>query len=497
MKIISPIFFAVALFALPVAVFAQTQSPCSGTVSITDTSQAQPGVLLVVANSLQASFTITGPKTYSGSGGLLAEQNIPPGTYAVTWGSVAGCGTPPPETKTTDAKGSVIFAGNYSDLNPKSFGNITIQPNPLLFSVQYTFTIHGPDGVKIVTSKGSPYHWFSAPSGMYTVSFSAVEGYETPTQITKTLEPKSSVTFDGEYIPQKEVMLEVSSELQATVYINDTLLGSTPVSKKLLRDTPYKIRCSREGYTDAIIEGRAPEEGIPVETIREKCFMQAKAAQQREETIPPAAPSYQENIPSSPQILPPPPPSQPPTKSFFSKVRSTISSFFSRMFSIFSRRSSAPPSLPTLPVVHLVEPALYGLWKIETLYVTDEKGGWKEEVLQPSQKERYTEFKENQLCLEGNLDAEGAPKPCTNYVPLTVSDNTLSFPQPNSVLVNGTWAVIDEKLELNLTIITTTVSEGSKTVKFKMLFTKLNKPFSTQPTQKAVPAVPLQEVQPP
>ena len=89
--------------------FAQSQSSCSGSVNITDTSQSQPGVLLVVANSLQASFTITGPKTYSGSGGLLAEQNIPPGTYAVTWGSVAGCGTPPPETKTTDAKHSIIF----------------------------------------------------------------------------------------------------------------------------------------------------------------------------------------------------------------------------------------------------------------------------------------------------------------------------------------------------------------------------------------------------
>lgn len=395
------ILFATVLLVLPVVLFAQTQSPCAGTVSITDVSQAQPGVLLAVANTMQAGFTISGPANYSGSGAAWAQQNIPAGTYTITWNPVAGCASPPSETKTTDAKGSVIFAGNYTETNPRGWGNIAIAPNPLLFHVTYTFTITGPEGLKTVTSKGSNYYWYSAPSGMYTVTFSPVDGYKTPVPETKTLSPKDSVWFSGEYVPKNDVVLEVASEPNgAAVYINEEYVGKAPVSKKFLRDVPLKIRCSLKGYNDVLIEQRTPEEGIPVEKTSEKCFMQMKAMQQREEIIPsPAAPSYQKNIPAIPQIPPqtqeietPPqnPPSQSSPKSFFGKVRNTISSFFSRLFSLFSRRPSSQ-----LPIVRPAGHELQGLWKIEKLYTADSRGELKETVLQHTQKERYTEFKEN------------------------------------------------------------------------------------------------------
>ena len=71
------------LFA-PIAVFAQTQSPCSGSVSITDASQGQPGVLAVISNSGQATFTVTGPAaTYHGSGYYWAQQGILAGAYTL------------------------------------------------------------------------------------------------------------------------------------------------------------------------------------------------------------------------------------------------------------------------------------------------------------------------------------------------------------------------------------------------------------------------------
>lgn len=102
-------------FIIPSFVFAQSQSLCYGSVAITDTSQAEPNVLVIVSNSSQASFTVNGPKTYSGSGYYWAQQGISPGTYTITWIAVSGCKTPPSETKTTDSRGSLAFAGNYKN----------------------------------------------------------------------------------------------------------------------------------------------------------------------------------------------------------------------------------------------------------------------------------------------------------------------------------------------------------------------------------------------
>ncbi len=107
-----PIFLLVFI-AAPLASLAQDQPPCSGSVSITDPTQAHPGVLAVVSNSAEAAFTVTGPVTYHGSGYYWVQQGIPPGTYAITWSAVASCSTPSSETKATDSRGSVAFAGNY------------------------------------------------------------------------------------------------------------------------------------------------------------------------------------------------------------------------------------------------------------------------------------------------------------------------------------------------------------------------------------------------
>lgn len=101
------------LIALPVVILAQNQPPCSGSVSITDPSQGQANVLVVVSNSAQASFTATGPVTYHGSGYYWVYKGIPSGTYTITWNDVSGCSAPRTETKSTDGKGSVTFAGNY------------------------------------------------------------------------------------------------------------------------------------------------------------------------------------------------------------------------------------------------------------------------------------------------------------------------------------------------------------------------------------------------
>lgn len=188
-------FFVLILFAWPAILFAQTQSSCAGTVSITDVSRADPAVILVIANSSQANYNITGPSTYHGSGWNFVHQNVPPGTYTITWGAVAGCETPSPETKTTDARGSIAFAGNYKDMSSKKgngtiFITINIQPRKV------SFTITGPEGTQKV--EDSTYNWYYAPVGTYTVAFGPVEGFTAPPPQTKTLSDGGVINFSGE-----------------------------------------------------------------------------------------------------------------------------------------------------------------------------------------------------------------------------------------------------------------------------------------------------------
>lgn len=549
-------FFVFSLLTLPVTIFAQTQSPCAGTVSITDTSKADPAVILVIANSPQASYTITGPSIYTGSGWNFIHQNIPPGTYTITWGPVVGCGTPSPEIKTTDARGSIDFAGNYKDLSaPKEYGWIDVGTN---LNQLTTITVSGP---ATKTVQGTSFSWGSAPAGTYTVTYGEIEGQITPLPQTDTLKPGGRLNFYGTYKVEPGQFINIqSSPPSARAYINDKFVGTTPVKVKLKEGEVIKIRCSLDGYYDYFYNefnlGR-PIAPLGPESSRAEsshpCVLKNKTASPKVGKIvvkwqPPLeidlritgpqdqyvprvtsftwndapAGTYTVTLGNSPKggFSTPPPqtktlkegetlifegryltekelsgqrssdkdtPPEPFQKpqGIFKKIQNTISSFFSKVFSIFGRRPSPPV------IVQTSENDLQGLWKIEKVYTADSAGEFKEVSRQPQEKERYTEFKDNQLCLEGNFDVDGAPIPCTSYSPLTVSGSKLSFSQPNGVVVNGTWVVTNEKLELNLTI-----AQGSQTVKFRVVSTKLDKPFSTKPAPKAIPVQPIPAEQP-
>ena len=238
-------------------VFAQSQSLCSGSASITDTSQAQPATMLAISNSAQATFTIIGPATYQGSGFAWAQQGIPAGTYTVTWGAVAGCGTPPQETKTTDARGSVAFAGNYINIStpaPATTGTIYIRTNLLQSSdrEKITFIITGPQNKTITANE---FTWFYAPTGTYTITYSGeIEGYNAPAPQTKTLSANGSITFQVDYtLSQTTLPLTIDSfPTGATVYIDEVLVGKAPVVKKVSRGATHRIRCTLPGYNDYV-----------------------------------------------------------------------------------------------------------------------------------------------------------------------------------------------------------------------------------------------------
>jgi RHS repeat-associated protein len=77
-----------------------------------------PGVATIweTTNIPAANFTITGPATYSGSGTTFAHANAPAGTYTITFTPVAGYLTPPTQSQTLTAGGSIAFSGNYQSL---------------------------------------------------------------------------------------------------------------------------------------------------------------------------------------------------------------------------------------------------------------------------------------------------------------------------------------------------------------------------------------------
>src|SRR3989344_3382345 len=225
---VAGLIFAVSGLGAANFVFAQSQSPCSGSASITDTSQAQPGIALVVSNSAQAGFTITGPANYQGSGYAWAQRGISAGTYTITWNAVSGCGTPSSETKTTDARGSIAFAGNYINMStpaPATTGTIDIRTNLVQSADRknITFILTGPQN-KTITADN--FTWFYAPTGTYTITYSGeIAGYDAPAPQTKTLSADGSITFQVDYTLSKTALpLTVDSfPTGATVYVDEVL----------------------------------------------------------------------------------------------------------------------------------------------------------------------------------------------------------------------------------------------------------------------------------
>lgn len=77
------------------------------------TPQPATSSISVTTNLSGATFSLTGTSSYSGSGTSWSTANAPAGTYTITYGAVTGYTTPPSETKTLTAGGSISFSGTY------------------------------------------------------------------------------------------------------------------------------------------------------------------------------------------------------------------------------------------------------------------------------------------------------------------------------------------------------------------------------------------------
>jgi len=74
----------------------------------------------VVTSNADATFSISGPQSFSGSGTDWSVSNIADGSYTITYGEVSGLKTPMPETLTVAGGNTITFNGNYEAVSPES-----------------------------------------------------------------------------------------------------------------------------------------------------------------------------------------------------------------------------------------------------------------------------------------------------------------------------------------------------------------------------------------
>jgi Tol biopolymer transport system component/pimeloyl-ACP methyl ester carboxylesterase len=176
------------------------QSTRSGNSEIYTVAIGSPvqltGTITVSTNNAAATFTITGPQTFSGSGISATFRNVSAGKYTATFGLLPGYATPAAQTLSLNADDTITFNGAYVG------GTITITSN--LPSATFTLTPSVPNSP---TSGPYPVMLANEPASQYTLTFNAAAGYRTPSPSTQTLTIGGSVMFTGTYSLLPQVLI--------------------------------------------------------------------------------------------------------------------------------------------------------------------------------------------------------------------------------------------------------------------------------------------------
>ncbi len=226
----------------PIGTYSITFNPISGYTTPTDTPKTltnggtasfsgtytpvvTTGTLSVTTNNPSATFTITGPATYSGSGTSWTRPNSPTGTYSIIFGAISGYITPTDTPKTLTSGGTASFTGAYTPI--VTTGTISVTTN----NVNATFTITGS---ATYTGSGTSWNQTNAPTGTYSIVFNPISGYTTPTDTPKTLTSGGTVSFTGIYISTAGSVRFHTNPGTAEVWSGTTLLGTTDYLGTLL-----------------------------------------------------------------------------------------------------------------------------------------------------------------------------------------------------------------------------------------------------------------------
>src|ERR1022692_852221 len=158
----------------------------------------QSGGIHVTTNLSTASFTITGPATYTGTGTAFTQPNAPPGQYTISFGLAAGYTTPTPQTQILAVGGSVYFTGTYSSVLP----SLGVSPATLGFSYQQGF-VGPPSPQNMTVSNGGAALSLTAvasttPSGGTWLSVSPTAGATPATLSVSVAGRLTAGTYNGQ-----------------------------------------------------------------------------------------------------------------------------------------------------------------------------------------------------------------------------------------------------------------------------------------------------------
>lgn len=93
----------------------------------------QEGTIIVKTNLVNASFTITGPSTYQGTGTAYQIKDAPIGEYIVTFNAVEGYITPLSIKNTLDPGVTITFGANYAKIEGETTTIILYVGNPMMY----------------------------------------------------------------------------------------------------------------------------------------------------------------------------------------------------------------------------------------------------------------------------------------------------------------------------------------------------------------------------
>ena len=100
-------------------------------------------------------FTLKGPVTRTGELGSLWKAEMPPGTYTITYEDLDDHGAPPPETKTLERNGTIIFIAAYRSPKTHVF---TIDSKPSGATVYLDGSLLGNAPIKAKVPQDSKKH---------------------------------------------------------------------------------------------------------------------------------------------------------------------------------------------------------------------------------------------------------------------------------------------------------------------------------------------------
>ena len=121
------------------------------------------GGIQVTTNKTAASFQLSGPSYYSGSGTSYSVSAAPAGSYTITYGAVSGASTPVAETKTLSGGGTISFTATYG--STCTIPVIQTQPSST------TVPLGASAQLQVAATGYAPftYFWYQGEPGVTTV----------------------------------------------------------------------------------------------------------------------------------------------------------------------------------------------------------------------------------------------------------------------------------------------------------------------------------------